>query len=906
MATPTLGIRREDKNRWERRAPLAPIHVKQLVEKGIKVLVQPSTLRTFSDKQYQDAGAVIEEDLSTASTIVAVKEVPMELLMNDKTYIFFSHTIKAQQYNMEMLDDIISKNIRLIDYEAITDAEGKRLVRFGKFAGYAGMIDTLHALGDRLLALGHSTPFLHIGLSYCYSSLEAAKDAIRALGEEIANYGIPAEMAPFTFVFTSEGNVSRGAQEIFKLLPHKMLTPDEMVDLVKNKDKADTHMVYGTVVTAEDYIVPNDSSAKFTKGEYYKNPSKFHSNFFERYADSISVLMNCMYWDSRFPRLISSDQISDLVESGKSRLIAIGDISCDPQGSIEFLVKTTSIDQPLFIYNPITRECHDISTDHDYIYKDGVLFCAVDNFPTEFPKEATKHFGDHLLQFIEGVVKSDITKPFAEQNDLPAEIHKAVITAHKSLTPKFQYIKDLRIENEKSLKSILLLGAGHVSGPCLEYLSRNGSHTITVADISVAVAEKLIGKRNNCKAVALDVNNLANLDKLISRHNVVVCLLPSTFNVKILEACLRCKKNMLTASYISPAMQALHQQVIDADLVCLNEIGLDPGIDHLEAKRVIDGIHQKGGKIRSFVSWCGGLPMPESSANALGYKFSWSPRGVLQASTRDAKYIHDGKIIDVPGMSLFKRQQPVDIFPGFSLEGIPNRDCTVYMDQYGITEECDTMFRGTLRYKGFSEIMEACVEIGLLDESPKTYLQPDAPEITWDQVIRLLLRADASNEKVKTKHLLKKRLRARDGFPSKGYDDDKLRRIVSGLIWVGIFSGEKASRKGNLMDAFCDLLQVKLKYEKDEADMIILHHIFGIEWANGEKEMRTSTLVAHGDAHSMAMAKTVGLPIAVVTELLLEGEISPKGVVGPMSPEIYKPVLKALANEGIRFVEKTL
>eukprot|EP01114_Cavostelium_apophysatum_P004449 TRINITY_DN1468_c0_g1_i1.p1 TRINITY_DN1468_c0_g1~~TRINITY_DN1468_c0_g1_i1.p1 ORF type:complete len:915 (+),score=233.25 TRINITY_DN1468_c0_g1_i1:173-2917(+) len=901
-----LGIRREDKNRWERRAPLAPAHVKQLVERGIKVIVQPSSLRTFNDNQYRQAGAVIDDDLSEASTIIAVKEVPTELLAKDKTYMFFSHTIKAQQKNMEMLDDILARNIRLIDYETITDNSGKRLVRFGKFAGYAGMIDTLHALGDRMLALGHSTPFLHIGFSYCYSSLEAAKDAVRALGEEIGNYGLPSEMAPYTFVFTSEGNVSQGALELFRLLPHKMLTPDEMVDLVKNKKDYSPYLVYGTIISAQDYVVPIDPNETFNKADYYKNPGKYRGVFYEKYADSISIIMNCMYWDARYPRLITADQIKTLVEEKRSRLLAVGDISCDPQGSIEFLMKTTSIDQPLFVYDPITREVHDNSTDHDYIYKPGVLFIAVDNFPTEFPKEATQWFGDHLLPFMEGIVRSDISKPYEQQTDLPQEIHRAVITSNGSLTPRFKYIFDLRRENEKSLKNVLMLGAGYVARPCLEYISRDASIKVTIADISIAAAQNLIGKRKNCVAVLLDVKNVEALDALISKHAIVICLLPAYFNPQILEACIRCKKNMLNCSYISPQMKELHERAVSAGITCMNEIGLDPGIDHLEAKRVIDEVHADGGKIRSFVSWCGGLPMPESSTNPFGYKFSWSPRGVLTASKAVAKYIQDGKIVEIPGNHLFKRAQPVDIFPGFSLEGIPNRDCTVYQDMYGITDEVTTMFRGTLRYKGFSEVLEAVVDVGLLDESPKEFLQPNAPDMSWDSLMRSILEVrDDSSKRFKTKHLLKKRLRARDGFPSKGYDDDKLRRVVGALQWLGLFSEKSVSKKGTYLDCFCDLLQEKLVYEKGEDDMIILHHIFGIEWPNGTNELRTSTLVAHGDSHSMAMAKTVGLPIAIAAELVLDGLIKTPGVIGPMSPEIYRPVLKELANSGIRFVHKS-
>jgi len=900
-----LGIRREDKNRWERRAPLAPAHVKELAKRGIKVIVQPSSLRTFSDMQYQQAGAIIDEDLSTCNVICCVKEVPMELLMPNKTYMFFTHTIKAQPSNMPMLDDILKKNIRIMDYELITDSANKRLVRFGKFAGYAGMIDTLHALGDRLLGLGHSTPFLHLGYSYCYSTLDTAREAVKAMGEEIGHYGLPEELVPLTFAFTSQGNVSVGAQDIFKLLPHKMLTPDEMADLVKNKHKASPFMVYGTVITAEDYVRPNDEKSKYDKTEYYAHPEKHHSIFYEKFAPHLSVIVNCMYWDHRFPRIITINQMKELVEQKRSRLIAVGDISCDTMGSIEFLLKTTSIDQPLFIYDPINGELHDSQTNKDYIYKPGVMFCAVDNFPTEFPKEATQWFGDHLLPFMEAIVKSNPALPFEKMTDLPQEIHKAVLACHGQLTPKFKYIVDLRKEYEKRLRSILVLGAGYVSKPCIDYLCRNPSNKLTLADINLEAAKNLVGKRTNViKVVPLDVNNPQSLDSLVGAHNVIISLLPAALNVIVGESCLRNKKNLVTASYVSPKLKEMHEVVSQAGITFLNEIGLDPGIDHLEARRVIDGIHGKGGKVKSFVSWCGGIPLPEHSCNPLGYKFSWSPRGVLSASTKDSRYLQDGKIVDVKGSELFKHRQPIGIFPGFSLEGIPNRDATAYVEQYGIAPgEVDTFFRGTLRYKGWSEIMEAVVEIGLLDESPQPHLAPTAAPLSWDTCLRKLLKGE--NTQTKTKNLLKRRLRADYGFPTKGYHDDQIRKVVDCFDWLGMFSNKPVSLKGTYIDSFCDLLQSQLQYEKDENDMIILHHTFEVEWANGEREILSSTLVVHGNSEVTAMGLTVGLPVAIAAELLLQGQVTEKGVIGPMNPEIYRPMLKSLSNEGIKFIEKS-
>ncbi|PRP85437.1 aminoadipic semialdehyde synthase, partial [Planoprotostelium fungivorum] len=768
-----LGIRREDKNRWERRAPVGPSHVKKLIEKGIRVIVQPSTLRTYPDTAYQQAGAEISDDLSDASTIIAVKEVPNDLLMDGKTYVFFSHTIKAQHKNMEMLDCILQKNIRLLDYEVITDDTGSRLVRFGKFAGYAGTVDTLHALGDRLLALGHSTPFLHLGYSYCYNTVEMAKSAVTAMGEEISNYGLPQTMVPFTFLITSEaGNVSRGSQEIMKLLPHKIINHQQLQRLVKHPEEASPYHVYLLITTVADWSEPKDPDAIFDKQDYYAHPEKYRNTFYEKYAPHITCVLNCMYWDTKYPRLIDNDQMTEMYESGQSRLVAVGDITCDPMGSIEALIKTTSIDQPCFVYDPSSGEVHDAHTDTNWIYKPGVLFCAVDNFPTEFPKEATEYFGDHLMPFLEGLkIKSDVSLPFDQQNDLPPELHKAVITAHGELTPNFKYISEMRKENEKSLKNFLILGAGFVSIAALSYLSRNSSYNMTVADNVIENAEKLVANRKNCTAALLDVSDTVALEALVAKHNIVISLIPAHLHIKVAQVCLKLGRHMVTTSYISAEMQELNEEAKKAGLIFLNETGLDPGLDHMEAKRVIKQVTSAGGKIRSFVSWCGGLPMPEASMNPFGYKFSWSPRGVLVASTQPAKYIQESHVRDVSGDNLFSRRQQVSIFPGFSLEGIPNRDSTKYIEQYELGPECKTFFRGTLRYTGVAQL-------GLLDPKPVSWLAESAPSITWNDAVRKHLNARATLSTGKTiQHILRPQM----GYPDKGFDDDQIRKIKDAL-----------------------------------------------------------------------------------------------------------------------------
>ncbi|KAN0000432.1 hypothetical protein ACTFIZ_000856 [Dictyostelium cf. discoideum] len=899
----SLGIRREDKNRWERRAPLAPSHVEELVKKGIKVIVQPSTLRNYPNVLYEKAGAIIQEDLKECDVIVAVKEVPSEYLYNDKTYIFFSHTIKAQPYNMAMLDEINKKRIRLIDYERITDDQNRRLVRFGSFAGYAGMIDMLHALGDRLLAKGFSTPFLHVGYSYVYSKLESAMEAVKAIGEEISQVGLPDDLLPFTFAFTSDGAVSQGALKIFKLLPHKMVTPDEMVELVKNK-KGERGILYGTIITSEHMAAPIDPEKKFNKAEYYADPSKYKPIFCEKYAPYISCIINCMYWDAKYPRLITIRQMEELVETNNSRLIGVADISADVNGSLEFLMTTTSIDSPLYIYDPRTQEVHDPTTDQQYMYRDGILFLAVDNLPTEFPKEATQWFGDHLLKFMEQVVKSDPKLPYEKMTDIAPEMKRAIITCHGSLTPPFEYITELRKKREELTTRILILGAGSVSYPTISYLARNPSHKLTVGDVSIEQSKKAASYDPECQTVVIDVNDQEKLDEIVKRHRVVVSLLPDELTILVAKSCIRQKKHMVSPGYMSSEMEALDKEAKEVGITLLNEMGLDPGIDHLEACRVINDATSKGGKVRTFVSWCGGLPAPESSDNPLGYKFTWSPKEIISGVTNDSKFRRDGQDIFIPGSEVYKRVQPVDIFPALSLEGVPNRDCLHLTKTYGI-ESVNTLFRGTIRYKGFCQVMEAAVEIGLLDTTSKSHLAPSAPPMSWNLAMRHILPIPQS-EGIPTQELLRRKLRTRRGYPSKGYDDDKITYILYVFEWLNIFSEKNnIAQCGNYFEAFTELLKTKLNLLPSERDLIILHNVVGIEWDGGKHETKTSTLVYYGSKDQSAVSTVVGLPVAIAAELLVENQIKEVGAIRPITKEFYKPILKSLHNEGITFIHRS-
>lgn len=252
--TKKIGIRREDKNKWERRVGLIPEHIKELKETyGIETIVQPSTLRIFSDEAYKKAGAVISEDVSDVETVIGVKEMPVDFFEENKTYIFFSHTIKGQPYNMEMLKRLVDLKVNLIDYEKIEDEYNKRLIFFGKYAGLAGMIETLYAYGQKLKKLGYQTPFEKIKQAYQYNSLEEAKAEIKEIGEELAENGYPNDIAPLIVGFTGYGNVSKGAQEIFDLLPFKIVSPD-IIDLNYENFTNDNYNIYKVIFKEEDLV----------------------------------------------------------------------------------------------------------------------------------------------------------------------------------------------------------------------------------------------------------------------------------------------------------------------------------------------------------------------------------------------------------------------------------------------------------------------------------------------------------------------------------------------------------------------------------------------------------------------------------------------------------------------------
>ncbi|RDD44671.1 Alpha-aminoadipic semialdehyde synthase, mitochondrial [Trichoplax sp. H2] len=793
-----IAIRREDYLTWERRAPLGPKQVNLLVEEfGYKVIVQPSAKRAFTGSEYEECGAILQEDISQASLVVGVKQVPIDKLLPNKTYCFFSHTIKAQADNMPLLDAILEKKIKLIDYERLVDSSGKRLVAFGQFAGIAGMINILHGMGVRLLNLGFHTPFMYICSTHHYASTTSAKVDIAEAGSRIRLGQMPTALGPLTFVFTGTGNVFQGAKEIFQQLPHEFVSPNDLKEVTEH---GDTRKVYGTIVTAEDHIESLDGS-KFDKGHFRKFPEQYRSNFADKIAPYMSVLINGLYWGVGDPRLLTCKDARNLMKikptatKGLSdkllphRLLAISDISADPQGSIEFLYNVTNIGDPFEVYDPVS----DAATRG--VSGDGILITSIDNLPTQLPREATDFFGNLLLPHLIEMAKAEASVPFKDITKVSEEVMNATIASNGELTPKFEYIRHLRNErlhvSSPRKKNVLLLGSGFVARPVVEYLTRDPDISITIASASIGDANDIAKTYRNTAAMLFRLGEEKALDQLkalISRHDLTVSLLPYTYHPQVAKFCLACDKHMVTASYVSPAMKELHQSALDKNLVFLNEMGLDPGIDHMLAAKCFDEVRAKGGKISSYVSYCGGLPAPELSDNPLRYKFSWSPRGALLAILNGARYRTNGEIKEIhPGGSLLAYTKDVDYYPGLNLEGYPNRDSMMYADLYDITSA----------HTGFSEVATALLKIGVINGEPNPILMRNAPDIQWHQLTANLLGLEANISIDDLKSEVLKRVSG---------NENKLKAIID----LGLLSDQPVAKEGTTIDALSALLSKSL------------------------------------------------------------------------------------------------
>ena len=434
------------------------------------------------------------------------------------------------------------------------------------------------------------------------------------------------------------------------------------------------------------------------------------------------------------------------------------------------------------------------------------------------------------------------------------------------------------------MNKVLILGAGLVVKPMVEYLLENG-FKVMIASPMKDRADEMINGNPYGASVDWSMDDPEMLDKLVDEYDITVSLLPYKYHSDVAIVCLRHGKSLVTTSYVQPAMQAFDGDAKKAGVLFLNEIGLDPGIDHMSAMKIIDHIHDKGGKVEEFYSLCGALPAPEAAGNPLKYKFSWSPKGVILASMNSALYLKKGKKVFIESADIFKDRFIHD-FPGIGeLDVYPNRDSISYIDIYGIPET-RTMYRGTFRYKGWCETLDAMKSLGMLDVTVIDYTGMSYAEFLAER---------GSTDVADLKKKIAKRLGIREESPA-----------IMSLGYLGFFSEEILHYdKTSPFEITSDRMISKMLLAHDERDMVILQHIFLALYPNGKKEVIKSSILDFGSPSSnTSIGRTVALPAAIAVKMILEKKIGLSGVYRPVVPQIYTPVLNELKSLGIEMKEE--
>ena len=441
------------------------------------------------------------------------------------------------------------------------------------------------------------------------------------------------------------------------------------------------------------------------------------------------------------------------------------------------------------------------------------------------------------------------------------------------------------------MRKILLIGAGRSASNLIQYLlekSYDESLFLTVGDLHLSAASALLNNHPNAEAIFLDINDTQQRRQAISQADIVISMLPAHLHMEVAKDCLHYKKNMVTASYISPDMQALDAEVRKAGLIFMNETGVDPGIDHMSAMEVIDRIQGQGGKIILFESFCGGLIAPESDTNLWNYKFTWNPRNVVLAGQGGAaEFIQEGRYKYIPYHRLFRRTEFLDVEGYGRVEGYANRNSLKYREIYGL-EDVLTLYRGTLRRVGFSRAWNMFVSLGMTDDS---YQLRDTETMSYREFVNLFLPYSPTDSvELKMRHNLK-------------IDQDDL--MWDKLVELDIFNPDKIIGIPHATPAQClqKILMDQWTLQSEDKDMVVMYHKFGYQ-LDGEKKQIDSKMVVVGDNQTYtAMSKTVGLPVAIITLLILNQKITTPGVQLPIKKEVYQPVLEELKTFGIYFNE---
>ena len=439
------------------------------------------------------------------------------------------------------------------------------------------------------------------------------------------------------------------------------------------------------------------------------------------------------------------------------------------------------------------------------------------------------------------------------------------------------------------MKKILILGSGLVAKPIIQYLlSKN--YQVTVASNTPDRSDMMIAGNSNGVSLFWEAGDVESLSQMVVGHDLTVSLLPYVFHVMVARHCVANKKNMVTTSYVKPEMYALDAEAKDAGIILLNEMGLDPGIDHMSAMRIIDKVHDREGAILEFYSICGALPAPEAADNPFRYKFSWSPKGVVLAGNNDAMYLHHGKVIKLPTRELFRNPFLVNFPQIGELEVYPNRDSLAYKEIYGIPE-ARTMFRGTFRYRGWCETLDAIKQLNLIS--------PAKSDMTGMTFADMVARQVPAKHGVDPVHTIRDRVADFLGIPVNSH-------AIEAMNWLGLFDNAPMNRTiDSTFEVTSDLMIEKMSLGMNERDMVAMQHTFLAAFSDGRKEVIRSRMLDFGTlATDTSIARTVALPAAIGVEMILDSKINVKGVHVPVIPEIYNPVLDQLEKLGIKMVEE--
>ncbi|KAJ3763962.1 Saccharopine dehydrogenase-domain-containing protein [Lentinula raphanica] len=1026
-----IGIRREDPSRvWERRVPLTPADVKALVLRGreaygaylrdnqrgldclpfpIHVHIQPSAKRV--------------EDLGEAHVVLGIKEVPVgELDVLEgygereeggvprvpRTYMMFSHTAKGQEYNMPLLDRFLAEGVfegegedkllpTLIDYELLTttttpSSKPSRTLTFGYHAGVAGALMTLHTLGEYLLREhGSRTPWVYTPLPHL--GLPGVLKNNRFRGKEDENpytYPLPSQ-GPLIIGLTGSGNVSTGALSMLRELGFGggvlvEVDVDELPGLVGGS-RGDDVEVYIVHVKPEDYLVRKDalipSSSKnfvpsYTRTSYHASPSSYTSVFMERVGRYLTVLVNGVGWQEGYPRLVGWDAVN---KEGLGRLKVVGDISCDLEGGLEFVTRSTTFDEPFYRIeipsssntsfssntspssSSATSTPNSVPTTHSNTITHPLYIQSIDILPSSLPLDASVHFSKGLGRYVWGVVRGYAGLE-REDREIKDALDRATIASGGRLKKREEraYTTLLSQRNIRTFtsssstpttrknpnpmgpKRVLILGTGMVAAPAVRWIVRRivGGRGVDTENEENKENKDEENKDEEDKDEE-DKDEEGKIDRLVKEVDVVISLLPPALHVPLARLCITHQTHLITPSYISSEMRALDGAARNAGnanaisnpgegeqgILILCEIGLDPGLDHVGAVELVERARTGAGEsgererewrereIQSFVSFCGGLPEPRltmypPSGGPLSYKFSWSPGGVLEAALNGARYVLDGTENMFPASDLLF---DFENFRGEGLEGllegIPNRDSLPYASMYGLdanSHQIRTLLRGTLRYKGFSALMDRFRNQGFLDRERRVRVD-DLAEVSKNN----------EEEEDPLERPLAWLTSADTGTPPLSH---------SNSTWIGLppltlpsDTSDPSIPQTHMspIDLFIALLSHKLQYGSGERDMVVLVHEVVT------RGIHTSSLVIFGSHHptqrvnvsgaveyeyESAMARSVGIPVAVAALAVLDGSqdtqdtqdtqgIPLRGVHGPTHPSIRTKILEGMAQAGL-------